>query len=67
MDAESLADRVMTWVQSASEQRMKRYERKAVRKVVWWTDELDRIKRVRKSRRAYQCARKTNRENMNKR
>lgn len=63
MDAEALLNELMLWIQNANEQRMKRYERRAVRKLVWWTEELDRKKkRVRKCRRAYQCARRNDKE-----
>lgn len=62
MSVEKLLETVMSWILHANDSRMKKYKRKCVGKLIWWTDELERLKkRVRKYRRIYQHERKRNR------
>jgi len=59
MNANEMLENVMRWILSANDRWLKRHKPKLVRKLVWWTEELERLKRkVRKCRRAYQRARK---------
>lgn len=62
-NADRLLERMSSWIRDANDWCMKKYERRSARKLVWWTDELERMKkRVGKLRRAYQNARKRDRE-----
>lgn len=62
INVERLLQHVMSWILGVNDRRMKKYVRRTPRKLVWWTDELERMKRrVRKSRRVYQRARKNDR------
>jgi hypothetical protein len=68
MDAERLLEIVMSWIRSANDRRMRRFECKNRRKLVWWSDDLERMKkRVRRCRRAYQRARKGDRRRADER
>jgi len=59
MNANEMLENVMRWILSANDRWLKRHKPKLARKLVWWTEELERLKRkVRKCRRAYQRARK---------
>lgn len=60
-DAQSCVERMMKWIHSANDRWMKRCKPVYARKLVWWTDELEKLKKaVGRSRRAYQRARKRN-------
>ncbi|KMQ89014.1 reverse [Lasius niger] len=68
MDAEKLVELVMSWIRIANDRRMRRFECKNRRKLVWWSDELERMKKsVRRCRRAYQRARKGDRRRADER
>lgn len=61
LNAENLVERMMSWILSANDRWMKRSKSKVARKLVWWTEELSRMKRkVRRCRRAYQHERRAN-------
>ena len=68
MNAERLLEDVMSWIRSANDRRMRRYQYKDVRKLAWWTDKLEGMKKsVRKLRRTYQRARRHDRRRENER
>jgi len=61
MNAERLVENVTSWIQEVNDRGLRRHKPKMVMKLVWWSDELDRMKKnVRKLRRAFQRARKRN-------
>lgn len=65
-DPERLVGDVMSWIRTTNDRCMKRYERRRMGKVAWWTDELERMKkRVRGCRRAFQRARRSDRNRSN--
>lgn len=43
-NAERLLENIMSWIQSANNRRIRIYKRKNAKKLVWWTDELERMK-----------------------
>lgn len=45
VDAERLLEGVMSWILGVNERRLKKHERRTVRKIAWWTDELERMKK----------------------
>lgn len=59
MNAERLVQHMMSWILNANERWMKKNEPRIARKLVWWNEELERLKmKVRRCRRAYQRERK---------
>lgn len=59
LSADEMLEIVMKWILSANDRWLRRHKPRSARKLVWWTDELERLKRkVRKCRRAYQRVRK---------
>ena len=67
MDAEKLLN-FLSWIRSANDCRMRRFEWRNRRKLVWWSDELEGMKNgVRRCRRAYQRARKGDRRRADER
>ncbi|CAK9827524.1 Retrovirus-related Pol polyprotein from type-1 retrotransposable element R1 (Fragment) [Anthophora retusa] len=61
VDVNEELSRLMTWIHIANRNRLKEVKAVDVRRVKWWTNELRNMKkRVRKSRRMWQRARKRN-------
>lgn len=58
-NVDRMLERMMQWIQGANDKRMKVKKRVNDRKIVWWTDDLRKLKaKVRRSRKLWQRARK---------
>ncbi|KAK2577563.1 hypothetical protein KPH14_012910, partial [Odynerus spinipes] len=66
-DVNMMADGIMTWIRDVNDSMMSRTKQKRVKKLVWWTEELGKLKKkVKRCRKAYQRARKNEVKRMEK-
>lgn len=66
-DVNVMVDGIMAWIRDVNDSTMGRIKRRKTRKLVWWTEELERLKRtVKRCRKAYQRARKNRMRGMEK-